>query len=346
MNMYRLIDWIKHHQVTAFFIATFAITWGLGFSWGAIIQRNQFLWLPLAFVATCGPGLAGIFISAVTNTQPRQGPRKAFWISFLAAWFVSVLVCLANLKFIQQSSLSPAAVGLFTIAAVPVAFVIASAYSRIPAVKNYLASLIQLRGVWGWSLLGLVWFPALHLISLLINSFLNRQPIPSLQLPDMSLALIGLIVIKFLYQFFFFNATGEETGWRGFVLPRLQTRTSPLIAALIISFFWVPWHFFLWQATGSPVMTFQFWAEQYTLHILSSLFIVWICNRGHGSILVAGITHAAANTVVAFIPLQDIRGPILTWMAAALALILVDRMWKKLPPDHPAVYKSPWMAAQ
>ena len=220
--MKRLIDWIKHHQVVAFFVITFAITWGLGFSWGAVIKRNQFLLLPLAFVATCGPGLAGILVSAVTNTQPRQGPRKAFWIAFLVAWFVSTLVCLANSRFIQQTSLSPAVVGLFTIAVVPVAFVIASAYSRIPSVSNYLTSLIRLRGVWGWSLLGLVLFPALHLISLLINSLLNGQPIASRQFPDMSLAMIGLIIVKLLYQFFFFNATGEETGWRGFVLPRLQ----------------------------------------------------------------------------------------------------------------------------
>jgi membrane protease YdiL (CAAX protease family) len=339
--MHRLIDWIKHHQVVSFFIITFAITWGLGFSYGAVFKRNQFLLLPLAFVATCGPGLAGILISALTNTQPRQGSRRAFWIAFLVAWFVSVLVYLANSKFIQQSSLSPVAVGLFTISVVPVAFVIASAYSRIPAVKSYLTSLIRLRGVWGWSLLGLVLFPALQVISLLINSLLSGQPIPSLKFPDMGLPLVGLVIVKFLYQFFFFNATGEETGWRGFALPRLQARTSPLIAALIIALFWVPWHFFLWQATGSPILTIQFWAEQYALHILSSLFIVWICNRGHGSILVAGITHAAGNTVMAFLPLQDPRGLFLTWTAAALVLILVDRMWKKLPPDHPAVFKSP-----
>jgi uncharacterized protein len=334
--MVKFIDWIKHHQVVAFYIITFAITWGLGFSWGAVIKRNQFLLLPLAFVATCGPGLAGILISAVTNTQPRQGSRRAFWIAFPAAWFVSVLVCLANLKFIQQVSLSPAVVVLFTVAAVPVAFVIASTNSRIPSVRNYLASLIRLRGVWGWSLLGLVLFPVLQLISLLTNSFLNRQPIPSFQFPGLSWALMGLIIVKFLYQFFFFNAIGEETGWRGFVLPRLQTRTSPLMAALIIAIFWVPWHFFLWQASGSAVLTLQFWIEQYALHILSSVFIVWICNRGHGSILVAGITHAAANTAAAFIPLQDTRGVYLTWIAAAVVMILLDRMWKKLPPNHPA----------
>jgi len=339
--MNKLAHWIKSHQVTAFFIITFAISWGLGFSWGAVLKRNQFLLLPLAFVAACGPGLAGIIITAVTNTQPRQGPRKAFWIAFLVAWFVSALVCFANLKFIEQSSLSPAVVGLFTIAVVPVAFVIASAYSRIPSVRNYLASLVRLRGVWGWSLLGLVLFPALLLISLLINSLLNRQPIPSHQFPHPSLALIGLFIVKFLYQLFFFNATGEETGWRGFALPRLQTHTSPLIAAVVIAFFWVPWHLLGWQAEGRPVMTVEFWVAMYIGHMLLSVLIVWICNRARGNILVAGFAHAATNTVQAFIHLQDIRSLYPTLLIAVLVMILVDRMWKRLPSDHPAVYGEP-----
>jgi len=344
--MNKLADWIKRHQVTAFFIITFAISWGLGFSWGAVLKRDQFLMLPLAFVAACGPGLAGIIITAVTNTQPRQGPRKAFWIAFLVAGFVSALVCLANLKFIEHFPLSPAVVGLFTISVVPVAFVIASTYSRIPSVRNYLASLIQLRGVVGWSLLGLVLFPALLLISFSINSLLNRQPILSHQFPDISLALIGLVIVKFLYQLFFFNATGEETGWRGFALPRLQKRTSPLIAALSIAFFWVPWHFFGWQAEGQPVSTLQYWIVMYIGHVLLSVLIVWIYNRAKGSILVAGFTHAATNTAQAFIPVQSIQSLYLTLFVAALVLILVDRMWKKLPPDHPAVYRSPEHAAQ
>jgi len=224
--MHKLINWIKHHQIAAFFIITFTISWGLGFSWSAVMNRDQGLLLPLAFVTACGPGLAGIIINAVTNTQPRQGPRKAFWIAFLVAWLVSALVCFANLKFIDQFPLSPVVVGLFTISVVPVAFVIASAYSRIPSVRNYLATLIQLRGVWNWALLGLVLFPGLLLVSHLINSLLNKQPIPFDQFPDMSLALIGLVIVKFLYQLFFFNATGEETGWRGFAMPRLQARTS------------------------------------------------------------------------------------------------------------------------
>ncbi len=337
--MNKFTNWIKSHQVVSFFFITFAITWGLGFSWGAVLQREQFLLFPVAFVSACGPGIAGIIISAVTNTQPRKSPRIAFWIAFIVAWLVSVLVFLGNYKFIEQLSLSPVALGLFTFSVVPVAFVIASAYSRNSAVKSYLASLIRLRGVWGWSLVALLLFPALFLISVPVSNRLSQQPIISSQFPDISLALIGLVIIKFLYQFFFFNATGEESGWRGFVLPRLQGRTSPLIAALVIAFFWVPFHLFAWQAEARPILTLQFWIEMYIGTILLSVLIVWIYNRSKGSILVAGITHAAMNTVQAFAHFGNMLFLVLA--VAALVVILVDRMWLKLPPNHPAVYQEP-----
>ena len=338
--MNKLTDWIKNHQVAAFFIITFAISWGLGFSWSAVMQRDQGLLLPLVFMAVCGPGLAGIIISAIINTQPKQGSRKAFWIAFLVAWVVSALVCFANLTFIEHYPLSPTVIGVFTISVAPVAFVIASAWSRIPSVRNYLTSLIRLRGVLGWAGLGLVLFPALLLISFFLNGLLNKQPIPVHLFPKIDLALIGLIVVKFFYQLFFFNATGEETGWRGFALPRLQARISPLVAALVIALFWVPWHFFGWQAEGRPITTAEFWIDMLIGHSLLSVLIVWICNRAKGSILVAGFTHAATNTVQAFIPLPKITSLYLTLFLAILVLILVDRMWQKLPSDHPAVYQD------
>jgi membrane protease YdiL (CAAX protease family) len=334
----------------AFFIITFAITWGLGFSWNAIIRRQQFLWLPLAFLATCGPGIAGILISAVTSTEPKRGPRKTFRIALVVAWLVSLVVALANLGFLQHSPMNPMSVGLFAAAVLPVAFVAASAWSRNPSVRNYLASLVRFRGIWGWLLVGAALFPALQVISLLVNRFAFGQPISAGQFPHMRVGLIGLVVVKFLYQFFFFNGTGEETGWRGFVLPRLQTRMSPLAAALVIGLFWAPWHLFLWRAVGSPVWTVQFWAGQFALHLLSSVFIVWICNRAYGSILAAGVTHAAANTVMAFVPLQGMRGLYLTYVIAAVILTLVGRMWKRLPQSHPAVKSGgsaeSWSASQ
>jgi membrane protease YdiL (CAAX protease family) len=339
--MNKVTDWIKRHQIIAFFIITFAITWGLGFSYGGFYQNGQVLLAPLVFVATCGPALAGIIISAVSNTQPRQGTRKASWIAFFAAWVVAALVCIASLTILNHIALSPALIGFALVSVIPVAFVISMVFSRIPAVRTYLSSLIRLRGVWGWALLGLVFIPGLILLSMLISSLLGRQPIASSQFPDLSLALIGLVIIKFLYQLFFFNATGEETGWRGFALPRLQTRTSPLIASLIIAFFWINWHWFLWQAEGNPMFSWQYWIVQYALHIAVSVIIGWFYNRSKGSILVAGIAHAAANTANGFFPNLDSTVLPLTLVFAALVLIVVDRMWKKLPSDHPAVYQTP-----
>jgi len=338
--MGKLAGWIKRHQVAAFFLIAFAITWGLGWSYGAF-YRGMFLLLPLGFVATCGPALAGILISAVSNAQPRQGSARVPWIAFLIAWFVSALVWLAYTTFVDQVPFSAPLAGLALVSVVPVAFVLGMAYSRNPAVKHSLSSLTRLRGVWGWSLLALVFYPALILLSLPVSNLLGRQPIAAPQLPETGLALIGLIAVKFLYQFLFFNATGEEVGWRGFALPRLQARTSPLIASLILAFFWVPWHFFLWQAQGQAVTTWDFWMNNGSWIIVSSIITSWFYNRSKGSILVAGIIHAAGNTTARILLIQDWYLYLGLRIAVALVIILVDQMWKKLPPDHQAVYRSP-----
>lgn len=35
---------------------------------------------------------------------------------------------------------------------------------------------------------------------------------------------------------------GEETGWRGFALPRLLTRFPPSMAAIVLGVIWAIWH--------------------------------------------------------------------------------------------------------
>src|SRR5512146_3133555 len=125
--MKKLTDWIRQHNIAAFFIITFAITWGLGFSYNAVMNKGHFLLAPVAFVATCGPALAGIIISAVCNTQPRQGTRRAFWVAFFIAWGVSGLVFLANNTFINHAPFAPIMVGFTLVTVIPVAFVVGMA---------------------------------------------------------------------------------------------------------------------------------------------------------------------------------------------------------------------------
>lgn len=78
--MMKPANWIRHHQVAAFFLITFAITWGLGFSFDAVMNEASLLLAPLVFVALCGPALAGI---AVTGDPDQAGAPQSLLDRFL-----------------------------------------------------------------------------------------------------------------------------------------------------------------------------------------------------------------------------------------------------------------------
>ena len=171
----------------------------------------------------------------------------------------------------------------------PVAFVIRMAHSHLPAVKRYLSSLTDLSGSWRWHILALVLIPTWILLSVVISSALGRNRLWMHHFPTVGLPLIGLIVVKFLYQLFFFNATGEEAGWRGFALPRMQAVLSPLSASLVLNLFWPLWHLFLWKAEGRSVFSLAYWGQTYLELLPATVALIMIFNRSKGSILSAGI---------------------------------------------------------
>jgi membrane protease YdiL (CAAX protease family) len=59
----------------------------------------------------------------------------------------------------------------------------------------------------------------------------------------------------------FTGATGEELGWRGFALPRLQSRFGALTASILIGLWWGIWHIPSWFLSGqivTPMYVFTF----------------------------------------------------------------------------------------
>ena len=340
--MKKLTNLISRHQVAAFFIITFAITWGLGFSYIAVLQYGMYQLAPLFSIATCGPALAGILVTTIGNREPRSGSKKTRWIAFLVAQLVSTAIFSAVDFYINNVPLSVGyVVFVFLFVTPPVAYVISGAFSRVPAVRSSLVKLVNPRGAIGWSLIALVIFPALAFLSIVISGLFGREVTFRIGFPPSSTPLLGMIVVRFLYQLFFYNATGEEAGWTGFARPRLQERVSPLITALIVTLFWAPWHAFLWYAQGDNVFNLNFWIDTYIDLIPNSIVYGWLYNRSKGSILVVGIAHAARNTVAKFLPGLDWHLLSMTTYAAALLMVLVDRMWKKLPTEHLAVYPEP-----
>ena len=89
---------------------------------------------------------------------------------------------------------------------------------------------------------------------------------------------------------------GEESGWRGYALPKLQANMSALSATLIVTFFWVVWHlprFFYFDGfldQGFSVLAL-FALQQLAMAIL----LTWLYNSGRGSILAAALFHSGFN---------------------------------------------------
>jgi len=58
------------------------------------------------------------------------------------------------------------------------------------------------------------------------------------------------MVIYFFIKNLFAGPFGEELGWRGFAQIELQKKHSPLVASIIIGFWWGMWHLPFWFTAG------------------------------------------------------------------------------------------------
>ena len=73
----------------------------------------------------------------------------------------------------------------------------------------------------------------------------------------------------------FFLVIGEEIGWRGFLLPGLLNRQSPLVATLIVAAVWTLWHSPLYFIPGMPFYGNPFWA--FALWVVTfSFLLTWL----------------------------------------------------------------------
>jgi membrane protease YdiL (CAAX protease family) len=104
-------------------------------------------------------------------------------------------------------------------------------------------------------------------------------------------ALIGFFVILFTA-----GPLQEEFGWRGYALPRLQSRFDALTSSFILGFFWWLWHlpavFVPGRFMTNDVVVFLALLVVITL---TSIVFTWIYNNTNGSVLAALLTHTAMN---------------------------------------------------
>jgi uncharacterized protein len=96
------------------------------------------------------------------------------------------------------------------------------------------------------------------------------------------------------------NGIGEEAGWRGFALPRLQQHHSPLVSTVLLTIGWAGWHvpafFYLpsYAAMGLAIVPGFFFGL-----LAGAVVLTWLYNRSDGSVLPAALWHASFNFVTA-----------------------------------------------
>ena len=130
----------------------------------------------------------------------------------------------------------------------------------------------------------------------------------------------------------------EEFGWRGFLLPRLQQRYSPLVSALLVGLVWGGiWHLYGdYFALGNR----GWWAvplllvQAPVLLTAHSVLLTWVYNHTRGSMLLCVLFHFAISSS-AFIFAVDYPsnaaflawciGSALAWWAVAGVVVLLGR---------------------
>ena len=86
-------------------------------------------------------------------------------------------------------------------------------------------------------------------------------------------------------------------GWRGFLLPRLQTRFNPLVSTILVGVVWALWHLPLWLIPGSVWQESIPYGAFALITISSSFLYTWVVNNTDGSMLMAFIIHFTMNFV-------------------------------------------------
>ena len=175
---------------------------------------------------------------------------------------------------------------------------------------------------WKWYLTAILLLPALQFSSVLLTAWLTGVPADYANPMIRKVVPLSapLLVLAALWIIFEVLTNGEEMGWRGYVLPRLQARYTPLVASLIVGVIWSVWKLPRFLGRGVYVGRSFFWLT--ILFMGEAVLYTWLYNSSRGSLLLVTLFHATNNTAGMFLPIAyAIHGGIAQNMMAVMYII-------------------------
>lgn len=207
------------------------------------------------------------------------------------------------------------------------AFLMTGVTEGKPGIRRLLRRIVQWRVGLMWYLFALVGIPAI----MVLGAVIVPGVLASFRPPALSLVLT--YPISFVVASVIGGPLGEEPGWRGFALPRLQRSYGPLGGSLILGPLWAFWHlpYFWMPEWGTPKGSVLDIVWYVLAAIPLTIIYTWVFNRTKGSLLIVILVHASND---AFFIDQLFLAPIVTssllpfvigFGATALLLVVLTR---------------------
>jgi len=254
----------------------------------------------------------------------RQHPLVAFFVLAFAITWVLVSPLILNAQGLLAIPISPHWHFLGALGPILAALIV----TRIANGRFGLSEFVGRMGHWR---VGFVWlFVAVFspIFLFVVSAIILRavgNPWPDFsKLASAEYANFGWIFGSFLSAIAY--GIGEEAGWRGFALPRLQKNHSAFSATFILSIFWAIWHipmffyrfeFGVWQVIGFFIGLFA-----------GAIWLTFLYNSTGGSIFIVATWHAIWNIMNIFglvisVDVVSLMSAIV--MVAAVVIVIVWR---------------------
>lgn len=239
-----------------------------------------------------------------------------FVLAFAGTWIVISPLVLDTLGLIDLPDVVGVAVFVLGPLAgpAPAAFWVTNVLEGRAGMARLLRRMVQARAGVQWYAVALFGFLGIWLVT--FGLLFGGAPLTALAAnPGLLLTafvpnvLMGLLV----------PSLGEEPGWRGFALPRLQAAYGPIAATIILGALHGVWHL---PALFTPLLG-PFSMEGFAVFVLTAIagtfLYTWLFNNTNGSVWMAMVLHASSNAASSLVATLIPRDVELTGWAKALA---------------------------
>jgi membrane protease YdiL (CAAX protease family) len=179
-------------------------------------------------------------------------------------------------------------------------------------VHTFLSSIVRWRARPRWALISLLLLPATMIAAIILYSLLKRGSIDALDFRESW----STLPAHFVYLLLLGGALGEEPGWRGFALPRLQDRCGLLATNVLLGLLHAGWHLPLWWLYPPPCPFPMFVVGA----VLLTFLFTWLWNHTNGSVFYSLLFHASLSTASVRLPEMPAYH---IWLLCLLAVVLV-----------------------